>query len=128
MDQLNPIASAPRSRRHLKLLASDLSADVEMLVEAEDDLRVKLGIADVRFEDITKQNKDVPPVVILSRTLPRNLVRLPSRSLPCVARLGLTRVPRRQTRLPRSSSSACRAPSSRKRVSRSPRFRSRYPT
>ncbi|GAA6002021.1 Atg2p [Rhodotorula paludigena] len=73
VDQLNPIASAPRSRRHLKLLASDLSADVEMLVEAEDDVRVKLGIADVRFEDITKQNKDVPPVVILSRTLPRNL-------------------------------------------------------
>ncbi|GAA6057188.1 hypothetical protein JCM3770_004368 [Rhodotorula araucariae] len=65
--------AAPDAKRHLRLLASDLSADIELLVDGKDNVRATVGVMDLRFEDVTKKTEDCPPVVVLARTMPRTL-------------------------------------------------------
>ncbi|BGP44040.1 autophagy-related protein 2 [Rhodotorula kratochvilovae] len=71
LDSLVPTSAG--AKRHLRLLASDLSGNVELFENGKDDLRATVGIMDVRFEDITKQTQGIPPVVVLARTMPRHL-------------------------------------------------------
>lgn len=120
IDPLVPTSSKP-SQRYLRLLASDLSAQVDVLETVKDNLRATVSVMDVRFEDVTKQTGGVQPVVVLARTMPRNLVRfapLPvSRSLTSVLTVNTHRPLHRR----RSSTSSSPARASKNRASRSPR-------
>ncbi|GAA5939067.1 hypothetical protein JCM3775_002664 [Rhodotorula graminis] len=62
------------SKRQVRLLASDLGARVDVLTTGKDTLRASVNIMDVRVEDVTMHSADVPPVVVLARTMPRNLI------------------------------------------------------
>ncbi|GAA5949417.1 hypothetical protein JCM21900_004056 [Sporobolomyces salmonicolor] len=76
IDKLAPAADGSK-RRHLRALASDLGAQIELFKDSKDDLRAQLEIMDVKLEDVTHRTNDVPARVMLARTLPRNLT-LPS--------------------------------------------------
>ncbi|GAA5878303.1 hypothetical protein JCM1840_002374 [Sporobolomyces johnsonii] len=72
IDPLAP-AEAPdgAKRRHLRAVASDLGAQIELFEKnSKDDLRARLEVTDVKLEDVTERTKDVPALVLLARTLP----------------------------------------------------------
>ncbi|GAA5851925.1 hypothetical protein JCM8547_000101 [Rhodosporidiobolus lusitaniae] len=58
-----------QDRRYLRASLSDLSATIELFKGGKDDLRAKVGVMDVKLEDLSSGLRDA----ILSRTLPRNL-------------------------------------------------------
>jgi len=76
LDPLDP-PTLDTSKRHIRLLASDLGAQVDVLATGKDNLRASVRIMDVRIEDVTKQGGEIPPLVVLARTMPRSLVRPP---------------------------------------------------
>ncbi|GAA5828512.1 hypothetical protein JCM11251_000826 [Rhodosporidiobolus azoricus] len=79
IDSLPPAANAAESAaiealptRHLRASGSDLSVSLELVEDAEDDLRARVSLMDLQVEDTSASSAGTKRV-LLARTLPRNL-------------------------------------------------------
>ncbi|GAA6043292.1 hypothetical protein JCM8097_003040 [Rhodosporidiobolus ruineniae] len=67
-----PRPSSPSPMRHLRLLATDVSVNIDGFKSGQDDLRTSVSVLDMRFEEISADGTDAVKIM-WARTLPRNL-------------------------------------------------------
>ncbi|GAA6042716.1 hypothetical protein JCM8097_005543 [Rhodosporidiobolus ruineniae] len=67
-----PPPSSPSPMRHLRLLVSDVSVNIDGFKSGQDDLRTSVSVLDMRFEEVSA-NENRAVRTMLARTLPRNL-------------------------------------------------------